>query len=1030
VRILLNIVAVWLTSVLPGSALASPQTSSEHSLDIAKQPLTLAMRKFSMQTRQSIGSLTPCANYVVVGPLRGTYTVEAGLQALLAGTSFSFKRVNERTLALIQNPRTLKCYLNIARQPLHSAVEVFSRQTGVRVAYLPRNEREDNVLVGPLEGLYIVHAALTQLLQRTAFMYRWVDDQTIDLVPLPHPTTRVQPDVPAPRSREMERVTVTGSRMYEFAGGVGGGTAPVMVFDRERIEELGLSTIGDLLRYVPQQPYVFADVADLDGSQHAAIRGLGDQATLVLINGRRAPGPATSVFVNSFDVNSIPLAAVERVEVLFDSSTAVYGADAIGGVVNIVMRKAIPPLAAVRYGAAAGGAYERRASLSVGHVNERFEGSFVLDYFARAALLGEERDRWRNWDYRRFGARDLRVLQSNPGNVTSLTAANLPGLSFPFAAVPQESSGVGLTPADFAATAGQQNLTDLLRYWSITPTTERPSVVASGELHITPQLTGFGEFLYAGRHTLNQLHPPRLSTIVPASNAFNPFGVPVAVNYLFTGIGPQPFETDARSLRVVGGIKGRWSDWDWEVTLLRSDEDGRTRFGNNLDPSRVAAALASSDPAQALNVFQDGPGGSPALLASLTAEPLVFDFGWTINQGSVILRGPALVLPSGAIDAVLGGEWRDENLRIQSFGSLARDRHVSSVFGEFRLPLINAAGARPALNELSLAVAARLDHYDDLGAALNPQYGIVWRPHADWALRVSYSTSFDPPSLYELHEQQVEQRGPVFDPRRNEIANVAVLTGGNPGLHATEAESFSAGVNFTPTSLSPLRVTARIWRTSIDDRVVRVGPDAYLGSEATFPERVLRAPPTGSDIAAGLPGMLRFVNITNSNFGRVRTRGVDLEGSYSIGHFTPRVSATWVNEFADYLSGTAPKDRAGVADPRGTIPRWRAVATIGWQPSALKLSATARFVSSYDDTAGYALTGRKVPSQTLVDIQGSLDFDDAAGSLLEGCKLTAGVMNLFDKEPPFSEVNQVYGHDWSQGDLRQRFGYVRLSKQF
>src|SRR5690606_39234292 len=169
------------------------------------------------------------------------------------------------------------------------------------------------------------------------------------------------------------------------------------------------------------------------GSQHAELRGLGADNTLVLINGRRAMPSAPSIASNAFDLNTIPLAAIERIEVLSDSASAVYGADAMGGVINLILRKEIPrPVLDVHFGGADGGAEERRISLSSGYSTARLRGSIVLDYFERETLLGEERERWRDQDFQRYGGVDRRSRAASPGTVSSLTTENLPGLSQSF----------------------------------------------------------------------------------------------------------------------------------------------------------------------------------------------------------------------------------------------------------------------------------------------------------------------------------------------------------------------------------------------------------------------------------------------------------------------------------------------------------------------------------------------------------------------------------------------------------------------
>ena len=178
-------------------------------------------------------------------------------------------------------------------------------------------------------------------------------------------------DAPDKLKIELEEVVITGSRLRTGEE----GAAPVTVFDRERIDEIGASTVAEVLKYLPQLPYIRADGFSTTGAQYAQLRGLGVDFTLVLINGRRTvPGAATIGF-NGFDLNSIPLGAVERLEVLSDSASAVYGADAVGGVVNIILKQSIDrPIVDLRYGAAEGGSEERRASWSGGLSGERDSG--------------------------------------------------------------------------------------------------------------------------------------------------------------------------------------------------------------------------------------------------------------------------------------------------------------------------------------------------------------------------------------------------------------------------------------------------------------------------------------------------------------------------------------------------------------------------------------------------------------------------------------------------------------------------------
>jgi len=215
-------------------------------------------------------------------------------------------------------------------------------------------------------------------------------------------------------------------------------------------------------------------------------------------------------------------------------------------------------------------------------------------------------------------------------------------------------------------------------------------------------------------------------------------------------------------------------------------------------------------------------------------------------------------------------------------------------------------------------------------------------------------------------------------------------------------------------------------------------PALVLANEDLFPERVVRAAPTAADVAAGLPGSVTQIDISRMNFGRLTTSGVDLGVRYEIesafGDFAANAVATWIGEYETVdVPATPAVDRVNLAnDTVGTITKWRAVGGLDWDRGALSATMHLRYIPTYDDTRGGVRNGRRVPAQTFLDLQASVDLGrlDPSSGLLQGCKLTAGASNLFDQLPHFAEVGGVQGYDMSQGDLKGRFWYVRLGKTF
>lgn len=959
------------------------------------------------------------------------------------GTVASAQEVYEPLKVLREVPKLQR--LNIKPKPLADALTEWAERTGMQVV-VPESMQAEQ-MSRHIRGKLTAQEALDQLLLNTGLYAEMINERTVSIKGGKEPARPAKPKPASDSaSTKSEEITVTGSRLRGDIRADGSLEihAPITVIDRKQIDAMGISIAPQMQRFISQQPYgPVAEAASTgNAAQYAELRGLGRDTTLVLINGRRTVPSSTSITSNAFDLNTLPLAAVERVEVLSDSAAAVYGTDAVGGVMNFILKKDISrPTLDFNYGMARGGAEERQVTFSTGYSSERLRATTVLDYQERGTLLGEERDLWRNQDYRRFGGKDYRAFTTNPGNVYSLTAENLPGLPSTFAAVPEGSTGIGLTPADFLPTAGQRNSDSLFRYWSIVAAVQRRSVMASVDFDVTPAVSVFGECLYIDDRR-NSNAPPNTSRLtVPADNPFNPFGVAVSVDYLFSGLTPTN-HNKAQRYRALTGVRGTLRDWDWELSLLRISDDGSAWVENEVDIAKVTAALSATDPAQALNVFKDGSGGDAALLASLVAAPSPDTFASKSMQPAGVLRGQLFTLPAGDADMVLGGEWLESDMLVDTSDAfMSAHRSVAAAFAELRLPLVSPAMQVPAVQKLSVTMAGRYDHYTDFGSTFNPQYGLHWTPAANTTLRASYGTSFRAPSLWELHGWRGTLSGvTIADPlRNNEVTPVDFLGGSNPDLEPIESDSLTAGFDFAPSSWKGMQFSGTYWRIDMDNRVSVLSPNTLAKNWELFPERVTRAERTAADIAAGLPGKLIFIDQTRMNFGTLQTSGIDLGVAQTIntrtGEFSARLSATWIEKYVtEDVPGVPATNRLGVASVWGTIPRWRAVATLGWNRHGMSLSATGRYTHGYADVNALGrLTGRIIPSQTLIDLQGSLDFDRLLGRLPSwspGLKLTAGVSNVFDQEPHFAEVYSSYGYDVSQGDLKQRFGYLKLSAQF
>lgn len=843
----------------------------------------------------------------------------------------------------------------------------------------------------------------------------------------------------------LDEITVVGTRLTQTSAD---RPASVTILSREKIDQLGVTTVGDALRYVPQQSFS-NNQNTTGGIQGVQLRGLGVGTTLVLVNGRRAvPGALGGRSNGFFDLNSIPLAAVERIEVLANSGSAVYGADAVGGVINIVLKSDIAkPVLDLYYGDADGGADERRASVSLGGHSDRAHGLVVLDYFRRGALPGAERSIIANEDYRRFpGGVDLRTQFNNPGNICA-AKGNLPGLSTPCAAVPAGSSGAGLTPSSFLATAGQANLNSWRATASPISPLETYSVSANGGYDLTSGVEAFTELGYS--EAVYRLIIGAQNIIsngaVPANNPFNPFGVPVTVNYALGG--PLPADTyHERDYREVAGLRGRVHDWSWELSFNGSQGTGSQHQQNYIDNTKTAAALAATSPDQALNVFKDGPGGSSALLSSLLIPyNLRTAFSASAYQVSAFTRGNLVRLPAGPLRVVVGGEWRNESLASFTPPALpsnySGERKSYAGYVESKIPILGSATGLPIVHDLTATIAGRYDHYDGFGGTFNPQYAADWKP-ASWLLiHGAYGNSYRAPNLSALYSVALTQSATVGDPRRNnQLTPVTLLSGGNRDLHPETSTTSNFGAVWTPDLPGRPRFGVNFWRIDQENRIVGGATlPIILANEPTLPSGVIvRATPTPADAAAGQPGQLISVSLKSVNLGSLSTQGVDLEASATFksdfGQFTPSLAVTYVEEYKSQDFSTSPiVNRVGVANVSGTVPRWKAVASLSWERNGVGVTAATRSVAAYKDaTTANVINGLTVKGQTLVDLQARANLGEIMGrraGIAKGFVIKVGATNLFDQGPGYSQITST-GYDPTQADIRQRFIYVGLSKSF
>jgi outer membrane receptor protein involved in Fe transport len=474
--------------------------------------------------------------------------------------------------------------------------------------------------------------------------------------------------------------------------------------------------------------------------------------------------------------------------------------------------------------------------------------------------------------------------------------------------------------------------------------------------------------------------------------------------------------------------------FDFDLAYWRDQDDTKVLNRNYLDYAAVFAALASPDPARALNVFTTG-GNSAAVLDAIRGDRLD-RMNSESESAELVVRGDLFRLPGGPLRLAFGANVRDERIDVDVPGALAvaGGRKSSAVFLETRAPLIGVEQGAPLVHGLDLTVAVRHDRFSGDVETTNPQYGILWRLTPDFSLRATYGEAFKIPSLYNLHAPSLTLAQVVSDPQRGgEAADIIQRVGGNPDVQPETAEAWTVGFGWAPSGgwLDGLELSASLFHIEQSNFVqAAFDVDLVLSNPEIFAGRIQRATPTAADTAAGRPGRLLSVDTRSGNFGSVTVRGLDADLSYRWaserwGDFGLQLMASYIDRYDLSLVPGAPSENVvDIANGSGFPVDLKLTSVLSWDGGdGFGASLTARYRDSYVDFDGQ----RELPAQTVFDLQVSYEAP-ADGPLPAGLQARAGVINLTDEQGDFA--GSFTGYDPAQTEMRGRFYYLELSRRF
>ncbi|QCU73583.1 TonB-dependent receptor [Pseudoalteromonas distincta] len=834
----------------------------------------------------------------------------------------------------------------------------------------------------------------------------------------------------AEEAKKVERIEVTGSRIKRSDIE---GPSPVQSIARADIENMGYDNLQQLLERMPVAGSgTFSTRGNnqdstANGSAAVSLRGLGADATLVLINGRRVSISAFAEGItNSFvDINSIPVSAIERIDILKDGASAIYGSDAVAGVVNVILKKDIDGVEVnLGYGGTDGPNYEETtASLVWGTTSEKSSASVIIDYFKNTSLSSDEMGSLGTANQSPYGGEDFRSSRGFPGYFY------VDGVKTIDPACPAEN-----------ATSSGSCLFDYGPYGYIAPASERVGAISQFEYNFDNGITGFLEMAVQHNTSVAAGAPTPLDEdaglTVPASHPNNPFGEDIQIGrYRTVDAGARQWDIESDTLRFVAGLRGEFNDWSWE-TAVQKGRSKSLQTGDRTQGWVRTDFLQQEIDAGNYNPF-GGTNNDPAVIDRITTS-LVRRGESHMTSFDANITGEAFSFGDDVVMMAAGIEYREEDVndipddqfqRGLIFGtesvSASADREQYAAYVEFSIPLAD---------NLELQLAGRYDDYSDFGTTTNPKVALRWAPTDEITVRGSWAQGFRAPSLAQVGLGPSQESQFFVDTYRCEATGLDcdaldynIEFAGNPDLEAEESESWNVGFIWAPSAEFGLSVD--VWSITQDNKIDEQEFGPIYNSECNNQDSTVcvRLTPTGGDSL----GTIQKIYSTFENVSSQEVSGVDVSANYNhslddLGLLKFNLEWAYQDKFE--------KDGRDYTGEYG-YPEHRWIFSTNWEIGEFNTNVNISYVGEFEDTPDIDFDGnldfdsntsRMIDSQTLVDLQTSYRVTDST-------KVSLGVNNLFDEEPPFAIGDgdaDLYGYASGVHNPRGRYFYTKVSFSF
>jgi iron complex outermembrane recepter protein len=881
----------------------------------------------------------------------------------------------------------------------------------------------------------------------------------------------------AQQQQQLERIEVTGSLIKRSQTET---ALPVTTISVEELQRAGVTSAEQAMTFIAENQSSVNTSGSVGasngGSSNVDLRALGEERTLVLLNGQRVVN--NPYLGNAVDLNTIPTVAIQRIEVLRDGASAIYGTDAIAGVVNIITRKEYE-------GFSITGQY----NLPQGNGGESYGANLL------AGFGSLEKQGWNIFGGVSYSEQKLLASidrgYTGTGLILDKGMAKTSGTTFP-GNYSQSSTGVATNPSLSNCNPPRSVLVpdvygpnscryDYTQQIDLIPEQTQWSFLGRGTLALGANNQLFVEYFYASNEVNTNVAPTPLTGLqMPNTSPYYPgrgitpitdpaldISAPISVGWRTEPAGQRSQKVENDTDRIMLGLVGDGAGWSYNVTGYYSGAEVNQSFTNGyVSRPKFQAGIDGTGGAPFLNPFggQTAEGSSYLTSSKIIGQVQAIDgdiYGINANAQKEIFKWS-----DGSVIMALGAEWRKEEVNYTNNFELIRqaassglelaedasgDRDVTALLAEFSVPF---------LKTMELNVAVRYDDYSDVGSNVSPKVAYRWQALENTLFRASYNQGFRAPTLYDIYSPnsitftENPWDDPVLcpngvpvqgaDPARDCGQQFQSQQGGNKQLQPETSDSWSVGLVFDIARNASVSVD--YWNTKINDTVgfipetsIFTDPGKYASyyvrcSQLTPAQQVALVATCGGQNAVD---PLAYIVQTQQNLGSIKAQGLDFSvqarsGGTEYGTFNLSMQGTYMLKWEQQLENGGPYYNAVGAysvDVDLAVSRWKHVIMANWTYGAWGANLFNRFASGYKDQNltefGPPYDDNTVGNYSVWDLTGTWQG-------MKGLTVTAGVQNLFNERAPFSNQGSQFqvGYDPRYASPLGRQYFLRLAYEF